>query len=77
MQQDDGDMFDDYDRHMMLHGLGLEDKATCDCLVTFQKDFKRVLGGRNYLTLVECYTTCIFGFCESVGRTRYILVPEK
>lgn len=41
-------MFDDYDRHMMLHGLGLENKATCDSLVAFQKDFKKLVGGRYY-----------------------------
>ena len=46
--QDDGDMFDDYDRHMMLHDLGLEVKSICDSLVTFQKDFKRLVGGRKY-----------------------------
>lgn len=40
-------MFDDYDLHMMLHGLGLEDKSICDSLVTFQKDFKRLVGGKN------------------------------
>ena len=49
-------MFDACDRHMMLHGLGLEDKSTCDFLVTFQKDFKKLVGGRNSLALVECNT---------------------
>lgn len=45
--QDDGEVFDDYDHHMMLHGLGLEDKTTCDSLVAFHKDFKNMFGGTN------------------------------
>ena len=68
-------MFDDYDRQMMLHGLGLQDKATCDSLVKFQKDFKGLVGGRYYYTLVQC--SDISSFRLSVGRAQYILMPEK
>ena len=45
--QDDEDVFDDYDHQMMVHGLGLEDKTTCDSLVAFHKDFKNIFGGTS------------------------------
>ena len=46
--QEDGDMFDDYDHQMMLHGLGIEDNATCDSFVAFRKEFKKLKGGMQY-----------------------------
>ena len=45
----DGDVFDDYDYQMMLHGLGLQNTTTCDSLVAFHKRFKHTLGGKHLL----------------------------
>lgn len=44
-----GDVFDDYDHQMMLHGLGLQNTTTCDSLVAFHKRFKQTLGGKHLL----------------------------
>ena len=47
--KEDGDVFDDYDHQMMLHGLGLQNSTTCDSLVAFRKRFKHTLGGKHLL----------------------------
>ena len=47
--KEDGDVFDDYDHQMMLHGLGLQNTTTCDSLVAFHKRFKHTLGGKHLL----------------------------
>ena len=47
--KEDGDVFDDYDHQMMLHGLGLQNTTTCDSLVAFHKRFKQTLGGKHLL----------------------------
>lgn len=47
--KEDGDVFDDYDHQMMLHGLGLQNATTCDSLVAFHKRFKHTLGGKHLL----------------------------
>ena len=47
--KEDGDVFDDYDHQMMLHGLGLRNTTTCDSLVAFHKRFKHTLGGKHLL----------------------------
>ena len=47
--KEDGDVFDDYDHQMMLHGLGVQNTTTCDSLVAFHKRFKHTLGGKHLL----------------------------
>ena len=47
--KEEGDVFDDYDHQMMLHGLGVQNTTTCDSLVAFHKRFKHTLGGKHLL----------------------------